>query len=228
MRALPPGCRLAVFDLDGTLYEQAPVRRAMAAELLPGLATAKGRARFVALRRFRKLREEMSDDAPRGFDRALFSRVSAETGMTEKALRDLVEEWMGRRPLRHLRRARVPGAGELFAALRDRGVQIAVWSDHAIGGKLDALGLAADHLVSATDPEIDTLKPDPAGLAEALRRADCRAEEALMVGDRMERDGAAAKALGVPFLLRAPKGPSGIPRVADFEGLAEGLAREAA
>ena len=216
----PADCRLVVFDLDGTLYRQSRLRWVMLGELLTEGGPGKlGRIRDLG--RFRKLREQASDAGQPGFDATLFAGASAATGRSETGMRALVQEWMEERPLRHLRAARVDGAAELFAALRARGISIAIWSDYPIAAKRAALGLKADLSLAATDPELDTLKPNPRGLSMLLERAGCRPDQALMVGDRMSRDGAAAAALGVPFLLRSAKdGPPGVPRVVDFRKLA--------
>ena len=220
--------RLVIFDLDGTLYRQGPVRRGMLADLLlaPGGAGGLDRlARLIVLRRFRQLREELALTAPAGFDAPLFARLSAETGHEEAILRRSVEEWMERRPLRRLRAARLAGAAELFAALRAHGTQVAVWSDYPVHDKLAALDLRADLALSAQDAALGALKPNPAGLAWLLDRAGVPPEAALMVGDRDTHDGAAARALGVDFLLRARRGPPGVPRVRDFRSLAAQLAQ---
>ena len=216
----PVDCRLVVFDLDGTLYRQSKLRWTMLGELLTEGGAGKLR-RIRDLGRFRKLREDLSDAGQPGFDAELFSRAAALTGRSEKDMRALVQVWMEERPLRHLRAARVEGTAELFEALRAKGISIAIWSDYPIAAKRAALGLKADMALAATDPELDTLKPNPRGLAMLLERAGCRPDQALMVGDRMSRDGAAAAALGVAFLLRSAKdGPTGVPRVVDFTKLA--------
>lgn len=215
-----------VFDLDGTLYHQGPVRRGMLAELLLTSAPAgePGRVRrLLILRRFRRLREELALTVPTGFEAPLFARLSAETGQDEATLRRLVEEWMEVRPLGRLRAARLAGASGLFAVLRARGTQIAVWSDYPVHLKLAALGLQADHVLSALDPAVAALKPDPAGLKWLLGCTGVPPEAVLMVGDRNSHDGAAARALGVDFLLRSRRGPPGVPRVRDFCGLAAKL-----
>jgi len=216
----PADCRLAVFDLDGTLYRQSLLRRTMGWQLL----TRGGPGRLARIRdlgRFRKLREEISDAGEPGFDAALFARAVAVTGRSEADMRALVQDWMEVRPLPYLRAARVAGVADLFAALKARGITIAIWSDYPVAAKLAALGLTADVTLAATDPELDTLKPNPRGLAMLMAQANCPAEKALMVGDRVERDGKAAAALGVAFLLRsARQGPPGVARVAHFTALA--------
>ena len=221
-RALPRlarDCRLAVFDLDGTLYEQGPVRRRMMAELLTAPA-AEGRLfRLNALRRYRHLREAEGADPMPGFEDRILTRLASETGRPREEIRALVSEWMERRPLRRLRAARVRGAGRLFAGLRAKGVRVAVWSDYPVADKLAALDLDADDTASAGDADVGRLKPDPAGLRVLLDRAGCTPSEAVMIGDRESRDGEAARALGVAFLLRQKGGA-----LPDFVALADSLA----
>lgn len=214
---------LVVFDLDGTLYRQGPVRRRMLAELLstggpPGRLT-----RLNLLRRFRQLREEVALGNPRGFD-STFARLAEQTGHNEGSLRALVTEWMERRPLRHLARARVAGVAALFDRLRAAGTTIAVWSDYPVTDKLAALSLTADHCLWAGDPHVGALKPDPAGLLHLIARTGTDRDRVLMVGDRLSHDGAAAEAANVDFLLRAARCPPVLAarqyHVADFTALA--------
>ena len=221
---LPAGCRLVVFDVDGTLYRQAPVRRAMLAALLrtPGTEGLSRAGRIAALRRYRRLREEAAA-APRGFGAALTARFCAEAGLSPARAEALVDEWMVRRPLPFVARAIVPGARALFGALRASGVQVGVWSDYPAPPKLAAMGLDADHVVSATDPDLDTLKPDPAGLVRLAAAAAAAPEQTLVIGDRMDRDGAAAAAFGAAFLLRGGSAPGGRPHVRDFVRMARDL-----
>ena len=50
---------------------------------------------------------------------------------------------------------------------------------------------------------MDRLKPRPEGLSRALERLAVGPAEALMVGDRDDCDGEAARRLGCPYLLLA-------------------------
>lgn len=213
---LPPafrGRRLVVFDLDGTLYRQAPLRRRMAAELV--MHTLKRRDPTVVriLRDYRQRREALAEAGAAGFDGLLIDGCARACGASPEEVRAVVVEWIERRPLVHLAGAAVVGAADVFARLTEAGVQVAVWSDYPVRDKLAALDLRADIVLAATDPELDRLKPDPRGLTMIMERAGVSAPETLMVGDRDERDGAAARALGVDFLRRSDRARSSTPNI---------------
>lgn len=215
--------RLVVFDLDGTLYDQRRLRRALALQLLSRAARGRGMRELRCILRFRRLREEMAGAEAADLDGVLYARLAAETGRPAAELRALIEEWMCRRPLPLLRVCRAPGITRLFEVLGRRGSRVAIWSDYPVREKLAALELSADFMVCAEDPGVGALKPNPAGLAALLDRCGCAPHEALMIGDRAERDGAAAGRLGVPFLLYGRKSVGGAVYSPDFSALADAL-----
>ena len=68
---------------------------------------------------------------------------------------------------------------------------------------LEEMGLKAGPVVCATDPGIARLKPDLAGLLAILRQTGVAPERALMIGDRFDRDAAAAGRAGMRALIRS-------------------------
>ena len=114
-------------------------------------------------------------------------------------VRAIVTEWMEERPLPLLRAFRAAGVAELFARLSESHV-LAVHSDYRAERKLAALGLAAQLTVAAED--VGRLKPDPAGLHRLMAQAKAEPARTLMIGDRDERDGEAARRAGVRSLIR--------------------------
>ena len=60
---------------------------------------------------------------------------------------------------------------------------------------MHAIGLVPDYVVAAGDPEVGVLKPHPRGLEVLMAAAGADAAETVVIGDRPERDGAAAGAL---------------------------------
>ncbi|WP_395394376.1 HAD family hydrolase [Novosphingobium sp. BL-8A] len=208
------GVRLVVFDLDGTLYDQPPLRLAMARELGLDCLRSRSTQTLRTLRHFRQVRERLGEGHGTTDFAAEQYRLTAQLcRQPERDVRALVEEWMERRPLAHLPRYKARGIDRLFAAIRASGRTIAVWSDFPVVAKLAALGLAADHAIWAGDAGVGRLKPDPSGLRALMERADASPRETLVIGDRMDRDVRAATAAGTRALLRSRR-PHG--RAASF------------
>jgi HAD superfamily hydrolase (TIGR01549 family) len=238
--------RAVLFDVDGTLYHQAPLRLCMALELAalpvrgptasrdsrdtPG-APESARRTWRALRTFRRVREELRDqgaaDAP--LVRLQFQRAAERLQMEVEELEAEVSEWIFRRPLRHLRRCRRGGADRLLDYLASRGIPAGVFSDYPAREKLEALGLAEkiSLVACATDPEINAFKPAPRGFLWSCQRWGIEPSEVLYVGDRVEVDALGAANVGMPCAIlsrRLGLAPQGTPpvrftRFTSFSGL---------
>ena len=96
-----------------------------------------------------------------------------------------------------------PDAVEVLRSLRERGLRTAVVSNIAfdIRPAFVTAGADADEFVLSF--EVGAAKPDPHIFRVALDRLGVRAEEAVMVGDSEENDGA-ARDLGCDFVLVDP------------------------
>jgi putative hydrolase of the HAD superfamily len=97
----------------------------------------------------------------------------------------------------------LPGALELLRGARQRGLRTVVLSntdyrDAEIYAQ-DLAALGAGHLLDAIVSSVDLglRKPHPAAFEAALRRACCRPEEAMMVGNTQWADIEPARALGL-------------------------------
>lgn len=193
-------------DLDGTLYRSAPVKAAMALEL--GLF---GWRSFSTLRRFRHAHEELrSLGVPEALgEGAGFSPFEQQLQLTARALaRDpaeverCVREWMFQRPLKWVARAKRQPLLLALARFRAAGGKTALVSDYPAAQKLAVLGATAlfDVIVSNGEPGGPSrLKPDPEGYLSAARRLGVEPAACLVIGDRDDADGAAARAAGMEF-----------------------------
>ena len=197
--------RLAVFDVDGTLYRQSTLRLRMARDMLVQALATRSWTHVKVLSRYRSLREELGEAETDGFDPLLVSRTAEVTGTPPKAVQAIVAEWMERRPLRYMERCRYDGITDLFAGLRSAGKQIGVLSDYPVTEKLAALGLAADHVACAGDEGVGILKPHPRGLQHLIGMAGVGSSQTVLIGDRVERDGHAARRAGAQALIRSDK-----------------------
>ena len=196
------GLKAVLFDVDGTLYRQRPLQRAMLLRLLRATAAAPvlGLRTLRVLAAYRRAQEELRD-AGVGGDVAAeqVSRVCERTGAERPFVAACVHRWMELEPLGLLARYPQPGLHDFLQACRSANLRLGVLSDYPAEAKLEVLGLqdAFDVVLCAQSAEIRALKPHPRGLQVALERLGVRAEEALYVGDRADVDAPAAAAAGV-------------------------------
>ena len=208
-------CRFVVFDVDGTLYSQGRLRR----YILPQLALAalrSGDRRLLAIIKvLREEREALAEAETEDFETALIARTAERCGCPPERARQVLREWLEERPLPMLRRCLVPGAPELFEAIRRSGRAIGILSDYPAREKLAAMGLSADHVVGASDPEVGVQKPSVVGFSRLMTLAGQDPAHTVLIGDRQERDGEVAARLRTRCLIRAKRG-GGPHTFADF------------
>jgi len=191
-----------ILDVDGTLYDQRPLRRAMAIRLFTSLARqpAKGARTIRILRAYRQAQETLRGAATGDAVGVAQIRIAAErTGVHEDAVATCVRRWMEEEPLLLLKQCVFPGTLKFLRACRTKGLRLAALSDYPAEEKLRAMGMANlfDLVLSAQAPEVNAFKPNPRGLLVALERLGASPTQCLYVGDRMGVDAAAANAAGV-------------------------------
>jgi HAD superfamily hydrolase (TIGR01549 family) len=205
--------RAVLFDLDGTLYHQPPLRLLMAAELgfrpwLRRRPTDVPRL-WRALRVFRTVREELRSHTPGdgSLEERQYAVAASRAGVPADFMREAVREWIFERPLPYVHAARRRDARATFEQLRAEGVSVGVFSDYPVRDKLVALGL--DDLVSlelcATDAAVNAFKPHPRGYLAACERWQVTPSDVVYVGDRADVDAAGAAAAGMPCVIIGTK-----------------------
>jgi len=204
--------RAVLMDVDGTLYDQRPLRMLMALELaaLPAARRSwrgAGRA-WRALAGFRRVREELRSVGrpPSPLAQLQYEVAAGRLGTEPAELAQLVEEWMYRRPLKYLRWCRRAGLEGFLALLARRGLPAGVFSDHPSAAKIEALGLSGRFSIalSATDLEVNAFKPHPRGFQQACARWSLDPAEVLYVGDRPDVDVPGARGAGMPCAILSP------------------------
>jgi HAD superfamily hydrolase (TIGR01549 family) len=229
--------RGVLFDLDGTLYHQPPLRLLMAAEL--GLRPWMHRRPtevprlWHALGVFREVREELRSHSPSDgpLEDRQYSAAASRAGVSVQFMRDAVREWIFERPLPYVHAARRRDVRAVFECLRDDGVSVGVFSDYPVRDKLQALGLA--DLVSvqlcATDADVNAFKPHPRGFLAACERWQVAPSDVVYVGDRVDVDAGGAAAAGMRCVIIGTKTRGafvGVERLSEVPGLVKSSARE--
>jgi FMN phosphatase YigB (HAD superfamily) len=195
-----------IFDVDGTLYRQGPVRWQMLLRILRAHVTTpiRGIATLKAISAFRKAQESLRgrectwDDAVQ----AQLNLACEKSGLPVAMIRQLVARWMEEEPLDVLPQALRKGTFQMLTEARRSGLRIGAYSDYPALEKLRAMNIALffDVVVSAQDSEVSRFKPDPRGLEVTLRRLGAKPDESLYVGDR-QIDAVAASRSGMRFVL---------------------------
>ena len=198
--------KLFVWDVDGTLYRQAPLRAAILREFtrrywkrpLEGLV----QARILAAHR--RALEHLRTGDPGSFSAAAHFDLTCQfSGRRSHQVRDCLAEWFEEVPLTILPHCARPGLTGLLKALLLRRVPLAVFSDYEPRRKIAALGLSGYFalMCSASDSGIRTLKPNPRGLQAVLSRMGVDPSEAVYIGDRPELDALAARRAGMRAVI---------------------------
>ena len=195
--------RLVAFDVDGTLYRQRPLRLRMGRDIVIHAVAKCSLNAMSVVSAYRRIRERLAAEEVVDFERVLIAETAKATSMSPERVHAIVSEWIETRPLRYLRSCLFPGVPQLFAGLQGAGKKIGIFSDYPATEKLAAMGLAAHHVVAASD--VGLLKPHARGLQSLMAAASATARETLFIGDRADRDGVAGQRAGVRILIRSSK-----------------------
>ena len=128
VRGVETTLRAVWFDLDGTLYDQRRLRLRMLLELSGYILKDRHAVRDIkVLYRFRKAREELSDGGADNVSKKQLGMTAEKLSVPPALVRKITEEWLYRRPLKHLAACRFPQTDVFFDALREHGIKIGVF-----------------------------------------------------------------------------------------------------
>jgi HAD superfamily hydrolase (TIGR01549 family) len=191
-----------LIDLDGTLYRSLPVKLAMAMEL--ALTSRRTRKSVLVFRQEHvRLRKEQSKPVASPY-RLQMERAARRLGIDPEELEPLIAEWMIRRPTRWLAALKRDGLLEEIADFRALGGKTALVSDYPALQKLRALGAEAYFDVVIANGEAggpERLKPHADGYLLAAAQLGVSPEQCLVIGDRDDADGVAARHAKMAFRL---------------------------
>ncbi len=224
--------RAVIVDVDGTLYHQGRVRRAMLWRLVcahlgaprAGVVTLRAlQAYRVAQEALRDEREDVADLAA-----AQIRLACRQSGVAEDHVAACVARWIESEPLVFVARCRREGVADFLRVAKDRGLRLGVFSDYPPAAKLAALGLAGlfDVALCAQDPDVRRFKPHPRGLEVTARQLGVDPEQTVYIGDRPDTDAVAARAAGMACAIigaRRPRRGEAWLAVAGYPALSEAI-----
>ena len=199
--------KLVIWDLDGTLYFQKEFRLKMAMVLICKLIfTPKHWKDVLVILKYRNLREKWNAaDTEAELEKRQYIETGKSFRMSGEQVQGIIEHWMLEEPLRYLKAYRDENAVRIIEELQQKGIKTIVYSDYPTKDKLKALDIQILESYAATDKEIGCMKPNPKGLEYIVNKYQIPKKDIIMIGDRMEKDGEVAKAVGIDYLILARK-----------------------
>jgi len=201
--------RGVLFDVDGTLYHEGPLRYFMRLEFcsLP-LRERSCRSAYeiwCALQHFRRVREGLRcfGELDSRLEAFQYIEAARQAGEDPARMEAIVTEWIYQRPLKYLKLCKRRGLDTFLNFLEKRSVKTGVFSDYPVVDKLQALGLADQMSLAlcSVDPGINAFKPHPKGFLHACRLWELSPAEVLYIGDRPDVDATGAANAGMPCIL---------------------------
>ena len=187
-----------VFDLDGTLYDKRGLARRMMRALwwcLPLLA-----AERLARKRLHGKLYNSEDE----FYLAFFRQMARGHWWSARLAGRWYDEVFMPTMVRLIGQHYAPRKDvmEMVADFHRRNIPMAVYSDYGNAwNKLKALQIAPQQFKLVTDaPALGGLKPNEVCARALLQMLNAKPETTLFVGDRDDKDGATARAVGAQFM----------------------------
>ncbi|MBR5799491.1 MAG: HAD family hydrolase [Lachnospiraceae bacterium] len=192
---------LVLVDMDGTLYYQRPLQLTMGVRMLLNAVSAKeGVSELLTVLRFRKMREKVMGQ--QDVDGTLYQGLALRQKMSEEQVEQIIQKWIYRLPLDHIPRFRDEILFRLVGELEASKTPVVIWSDYPTEEKQKVLGLAGIPGCYNGGDEIAALKPSPAGIFYLMEKYGVEdAKQVLVIGDRLSKDGKAAKTAETDFII---------------------------
>ena len=198
---------LVAFDVDGTLYDQRSLRLRMLAEIIPHAVYRRNLRMIAIIRTYRRLRERLGDEEVADFKSKLLSDTASSVGCSricriggcgvDRAKAPPLSPGLPlSRPARALCRSQTKAATPSASCPT---------IPHTRKCSLSALTQTSSYALGMRESRTE---PHPRGLEVLMARAAATAAN-ILIGDRIERDGLAARRAGTQCLIRSRKPEDG-------------------
>ena len=187
---------LYVFDVDGTLYYQNKLRLIMGKRLLMYYLLHPLKFKdLIIIKNFRSLRENAKDT------NGLFDITAKKCNVSVSRVNEVIKKWIYENPIDALTASKDDTLLAIIDKLKANGKTVAIWSDYEADDKLKALQLSIDYVYTEEQERVGELKPSPKGLNLIMSDLNVPKDKTIMIGDRMVKDGEAAKKAGCDYLI---------------------------
>jgi FMN phosphatase YigB (HAD superfamily) len=194
--------KAVIFDVDGTLYDMKKMHRHMFIDLFCYFSPRPWQWRdLLIIYFFRKNREALSKSGSINVSVRQYADVAEKLKISPDKVKEVIDYWMQIKPLEYIGRCGFPEIKLLIEKLFARGVMVIYYSDYHPLVKITKLGLPIKYWFDSSDKEIDSLKPSANGLKYIINKLNLASSDCVLIGDRYDKDGVAAKKAGMDYLI---------------------------
>jgi len=182
-----------LFDVDGTLYHQGPLKLAIFLWLLfawirhPIQTTKEIRTLIHYRRALEWLRFNQDQKMT---PQSQIARTCTTTNNSVEDIKKCVVQWTEELPLHFINLCARHQLIQMIKRWHQVGIPMGIYSDYPAQAKLMALGI--EHCISvnlcSTDSQVGTLKPASSGFLIAAQKMGLKPEHCIYVGDREDID----------------------------------------
>jgi FMN phosphatase YigB (HAD superfamily) len=194
--------KAVVFDMDGTLYYQFPLKIFMIFEISAFcfLHPLKIKDLFV-IQSFRKLRESKILLQNKNFVAQQYSITAEKFSMPVERVYEIINLWIYEKPLKYLRFCKDRKLAKLIESLHKNKATIVIYSDYPAVNKVKKLNIKPDYIFDSEDKNIISLKPNTEGIRRIKNILNINFSDMLIVGDRYEKDGICAQTESIDYII---------------------------
>jgi FMN phosphatase YigB (HAD superfamily) len=161
----------------------------------------------LRLPRFLKVRERFAGQDLKDRE-TLLQSICKDLSNVEKTSADILRSWIlesfypGFIYTMKFQKSGRPGINQTLCGLKERNINLAVLSDYdSVNERLSNLGIDSNHFsITASCEASGALKPSPKSFLQIANNWGIPPEQLLVIGDRDDTDGAAARNAGMKFL----------------------------
>lgn len=187
-----------ILDFDGTVYFQKPVQLYNLVRIILTISVKPRTIRDIKIiHKYRKMRESYSESSTPILK--VEYDLAAELNQSVEKIKFLRDYWLIHSQSFSIKLFQRVFLLRKISQLQRDGIVVILWSDYPTTEKSQGLKIVPDYSFCSEDSTIRFAKPSGAGLLHIINRLQLKKDEVILIGDRDDRDGKAAAAVGISY-----------------------------
>lgn len=191
--------KIAIFDMDGTLYNMHKLWLAQAWGMILYYIVHPTRIKeLYGMYYYYRLAEDSRYSNMTEAQR--YKSASKKSGCGQRCLRRAVTRWMYDQAGRLAGKFAYQNVLTYMSLLKSHGYKIVIYSDFNADNKIKALSLKPDYVFYPSNKTFTYMKPSSEAMQYIMKETQADPTRSIYVGDRPDKDEASAKLAGIRYV----------------------------